>query len=408
MKKILLTTTAISMLAGAAYAGSSTAKTGGPTVTVGGYADFQIGNASQESLYEAQTAGNVYSRDTHTRTDTEVHIDVKGRTDNGLLYGAHIELEADVSRDDSTSTDNNAEKTYIFVESGFGRVELGTNVDAGYALRVNAASFARATGGIGGDFYKYVSLSGSSKAAGDTFYIKPGLPTGTGLPSETGAGTSAARATANKITYYTPRIQGAQLGVSYTPDQSERGTKTGFSGEADGATEGAFEDVWNIGLNYQAQVSDVNIEASITGEWGSIEQNASVASVNDDLEAYAFGASANYAGFTVGGSYGIADEFGQTTTTNQQADYWTLGAAYEFGPFAASVGYLSSEIENGTTAGTDAEFSNLSVGADYQLAPGLVPYIEVSFFETDNNTADTATTVDNEGTVIILGTELNF
>ena len=46
MKKILLTTTAIGLLsASAAFAAA-------PTITVGGYADFQIGNVDQENLYK--------------------------------------------------------------------------------------------------------------------------------------------------------------------------------------------------------------------------------------------------------------------------------------------------------------------------------------------------------------------
>ena len=86
-----------------------------------------------------------------------------------------------------------------------------------------------------------------------------------------------------------------------------------------------------------------------------------------------------------------------------------MGGAYEFGPFAASVTYYDSTVEHGKIATTpDAEFRNVSVGADYKLAPGLMPYVEVSFFETDNGVADTATTVDNNGSVFIVGTQLTF
>ena len=51
----------------------------------------------------------------------------------------------------------------------------------------------------------------------------------------------------------------------------------------------------------------------------------------------------------------------------------------------------------------------MSIGADYKLAPGLVPYVEVSFFEADDNVTDVAgASEDNEGTVFIVGTALNF
>ena len=397
MKKLLLSTTAIGLFA----AGSALAE--GPTVKVGGYADFQVGSGDQASVY-TQVDDGTYSRDLHTRTDTELHINVDGKTDSGLGYGAYIELEADVNADDNTAAANNkAERTYIYVESGFGRVEAGATGDAGDALRVDAGTIARATGGIAGDFYHYVNLRGDAEAANTNYYILPGLPTASGLLGNAGDGDISARATANKLSYYSPRIQGLQAGLSYTPDQDERGTAAGFSGGHDTS----LENVLNVGLNYQTQLNDVTIEAAVTGETGDKENTAAAIATTDGLEAYALGLSAGYQGFTLAGSYGSVDEFGNTITDNTSASYWTLGGAYEFGPFATSLTYLASEVENedGTN---DAEFSNLSVGVDYQLAPGLVPYAEVSFFDTDNNIADTSTTSDNDGTVFLVGTQLSF
>jgi len=408
MKKILLATTAVGLFAaGAAHADELKS----PVITVGGYADFQVGTASQEGVYENAAGTNAFSRDLHSRTDTEIHFKIDGKTDAGLGYGAYIELEADTSPDDATSTSNtgNSERTYIYVESAFGRVEAGATGDAADALRVDASKFARGAGGIGGDFYNYVDLSDTApNAAASTsqYYILPGLPTASGLNGEVGAGTQTNRATANKISYYTPRIVGLQAGVSYTPDQDERGTATGFSGSNNGATNATtgLENAWNVGVNYEGSFNDFGIDASAQAEWANTEDNLVAATARDDLQAYAFGLSGNYAGFTAGGSYGIIDEFSNTATLNTEADYWTLGGAYEFGPFGTSVTYMSSTIENQGAAGNDAEFSNLSVGADYQLAPGLVPYVEVNFFQTEDDIVDTATAVDNEGTVFLVGT----
>lgn len=415
MKKTLLTTTALGLFAaGSAFAAA-------PSVTVGGYADFQVGNGDQAGLFETQGASlSPYTRDLHTRTDTEIYISIDGKIDNGLGYGAYIELEADVNQDDSTGANNNAERGYLYVETGFGRVEAGATGDAADALRVDASSFARATGGIAGDFYKYVDLGNGNNSGvnNDSYQILPGLPTAAGLPGEANIGDAnaatgvlqdtdihAARATANKISYYSPRVQGLQVGLSYTPDQGERGTARGFSGS--NTTD--FEDVWNLGFNYDGQFEDLGVEASLTAEWGDVESTGTTAATTDDLEAYALGINLSYAGFVFGGSYGNADEFGQTTADGQELDYWTLGAAYEFGPFGTSITYMASTIENqGGAAVLDKEFTNLSVGADYKLAPGLVPYVEVSFFDTDDGVADTATTADNDGTVIIIGTELSF
>lgn len=412
MKKFLLATTAVGLFATAAVADGLKS----PVITVGGYADFQVGTASQEGLYENAAGTNPFSRDLHSRTDTEIHFKIDGKTDSGLGYGAFIELEADTSPDDATSTTNagNAERTFIYVENEmFGRVEAGATGDAADALRVDASRLARGAGGIGGDFFNYVDLGAGAPndpVSDSSYYILPGLPTAAGLTGEVALGQQTNRATANKISYYSPRIAGFQGGVSYTPDQDARGTALGFSGSNNGTpnTTTGLENAWNAGLNYQGEFNDFGLEASAQGEWANTEDNGAVATARDDLQAYAFGLSGNYAGFSAGGSYGIIDELSNTATLNTEADYWTAGGAYEFGPFGTSVTYMSSVIENQGLAGNDAEFSNISVGADYQLAPGLVPYVEVNFFNTEDDRANTATSVDNEGTIFLVGTQVNF
>lgn len=62
-----------------------------------------------------------------------------------------------------------------------------------------------------------------------------------------------------------------------------------------------------------------------------------------------------------------------------------------------SVTYFSSE------RGAD-DYDALVVGADYTLAPGLTPYVDVTFFEADQG----GTTIDNDGAVVLLGTLLSF
>lgn len=418
MKKILLATTALGFLA----AGSASANS--PTVTVGGFANVQIGSGSQEGLYENQSStgvadgsnSSIFARDLHTRTDTNVNIKVDGKADNGLGYGAYIELNADTSAAEGTATDNPARRTYVYVETGFGRTEAGATGDAADALRVDASTIARAAGGIGGDFTNYVDLGSGAIAAGSTYYIMPGLPTAVGLPGEQNTGyvagalatdTHSDRANANKISFYTPRIQGLQAGISYTPDQGEHGNSSGFASANAGGTR--FLDVWNAGLNYEKQYDTLAVAASLTGEWGQAKDTGTAAATIDDLRAIAIGATVSRAGFTVGGSIAKASEYGATKSFGSDLSYWTLGAAYEFGPFAASITYFDSTVENATSAtAPDQDFRNLSIGADYKLAPGLMPYVEISFFETDNGVADTATTSDNEGTVFIVGTQLNF
>jgi outer membrane protein OmpU len=409
MKKILLATTALGMLL------SVGALADGPTVTLGGYADFQVGGSHQSSNYDK----GIFSRDVHSRTDTEITLKIDGKADNGLGYGAFIDLAADTSDNDSRSNDGGqAKRTYIYGETAFGRVELGSNGDAANALRVDASTFARGSGGVGGDWYHYADLDNESTSetlstsVDRVFYVLPGLPTAV-MPEEVTANVATFddRANANKISYYTPRIAGVQVGLSFTPDQDERGSASGFSSKYAEtgltATDApGFKNVWNGGINFQKEFQGTTVEASATGDIGSAKDKptGAVYGDKDGLQAYALGLSASRAGFTLGGSWAKMDEFGRTEADNTTGEYWTVGAAYEHGPIGASIGYLNSKIDSDNTA-SKSTFNNLTLSTDYQLAPGLVPYAELSFFDTNDKDSSTN---DNSGSILLLGTEVNF
>ncbi|MCP5361127.1 MAG: porin [Hyphomicrobiales bacterium] len=371
MKKILLGTSAL--VSAVALAGSASANS--LDVTVGGFIDFQAGFTDQDSAFE--TGAN--SREAKFQNDTEVHVSVDGQADNGLKYGAVIELNADVSAD-GNGDGGNADKTYIYLESDAGRLELGANTGAQNTMAVSAATIARATGGVDGDWYDFVNTGGTTGTV--PFILTQELP---GAEAAEGG----TREDANKITYYTPRFSGVQLGVSYTPDEGDSGTAAAFTGELNGDNENVF----GLGLNYAGEMDGVGLHLSATGEFGNNE-----VATTEDLAAYALGAVVSFEGFSLGGSWTDWSDSGLAVgTTNDTQQAWTLGAAYETGPFGVSVTYLDSEQ-------TSNDFTNLVVGADYQLAPGLVPYVEVSFFDLDQG----GTSVDNDGTVVLVGTELNF
>ena len=419
MKKILLGTTtligAATLLAGAAFADT-------PKVTIGGYANFEAGYMSDDES-NTGTAGHTtalfnasHQRGDAFRNDTQVDFKIDGKNDSGLGYGGEIDLLADTSAD-SQGRGFNASKTFIYTDGSWGRFELGSNVGADGTMKIDAGTIARATGGINGD-YTYFANSSTQFLANSASPLSYGQLNGShsGTANYLGSHTEE---NLNKVTYYTPRFYGAQLGVSYLPDQTNRG-----QGVASGVTRvspvgpdrtnnnaGLSQNIFTGGLNYDNKFGDFGFAAAATGEWGK----AQVATY-EDLKAWNAGAKVSYMGFSLAGSYG---DWGKsnTLTTNNSKDtwYWDVGVAYEYGPFGASVTYLNSQFDCGTTVsgtgnnqfcnttGKDKMYS-VSGGLDYKLAPGLTPYAEVTYY--DQNAVGKAN--DNKGYVGILGTQLNF
>lgn len=421
MKKILLgtTTLAASLFAGAAFADT-------PKVTVGGYANFEVGYTDDDfDDYRSAAltpAGPTAQRGQAFRNDTIVAFKIDGKSDSGLGYGGEINILADTSAD-VQGRGVNASKTMVYLENAWGRVEMGSNVGAENTMKVDAATIARATGGINGDWTYFAN-------AGNQFLAQAALPLQYGAIGSNSATTynflgQRTEENLNKITYYTPRWAGFQLGVSYLPDQSNRGQGTtaqtvpGPNRSSDNA--GLSENIFTGGLSYDNKFGDVGFAAAVTGVHGNSQLTQ-----YEDLSAWNAGAKLSYMGFSLAGGYGDWGDSNTLKTANSDdTHYWNVGLGYEYGPFGASVTYLNSTFDCGTNAATingafgatgdclstgKNDFDSISVGADYKLAPGLTPYAEVTWYDMDSTTTNVVGTGnrDNQGYVGIVGTQLNF
>ena len=278
MKKLLLGTTT---LIGAAtlFAGSALAET--PKVTVGGYANFEAGYVSDDlDGTLANGSHNAVNRDQRPdafRSDTQVDFKIDGKNDAGLGYGGEVDLLADTSPD-VQGRGLNASKTFVYLDGNWGRFEGGSNVGADGTLKVDAGTIARATGGINGDWSYFAN-------ANDQFLGQAALPlaygatgsistfdgiTWSGITNDLGNHTEE---NLSKVTYYTPRWQGLQVGVSYLPDQTNtgQGSVAWLGPNRTDYNAGLSENIWAGGLNYDNKWGDFGLAAAATGEWGKAQ-----------------------------------------------------------------------------------------------------------------------------------------
>lgn len=377
MKKILLGTTGL--VGAALLATAASAET--PKVTLGGFSDFQAGYTDNDLAGDDSDVG--------FRNDNEISVRVDGKTDAGLGYGAVIDLEADISGDNDNEG-TNAARTFTYLEGGWGRVELGGNKGAASTMRVDASTLAVATGGINGDWNNFVDPTGNTGAlgGGPLGGVNPYV-TSSELQGEHGSTTAIgdeSTINATKITYYSPRWSGFQVGASYTPDLAGRGQLA-----ARDNTIG--NNVWDLAAGYETQFDD----ATKLALSGTYTMGDAPAAGGDDLEGWNVGALLGIWGFNFAGSYGQWNEV--AGTAGDEADYWTAGVGYDMGAIGLSATYLDSTYE--VAGAADNDFNNLVLGADYKLAPGLTPYAEVSFYEFDG-------AVSNDGTQVLVGTQLAF
>jgi predicted porin len=374
MKKILLGTSAI-VAAGLLAAPASAAEK--IKLGLGGY---------YQSAFVLIDEDVENTRTDNMKQEGEIHFLGETTLDNGIKVGVNVQLEA-------YTTSDQVDEHYVYFEGGFGRVVLGAENSAPYLMHYSAPS---AVVGHGVDSPNFFHAS------------RPTVMAGSNIVSQNALGSNAtflnATSDANKLTYFTPRFSGFQLGLSYTPSlQGGRGGSSGAYGNLSENNVGAQEQIVEVGLNYVNTFGAVNFAASAGYTGGSLEAN-NAAGAYDDLEAWSLGANLGYAGFTFGGAYMTSNQGRQLEDDLEQ---WNVGLTYGFGPYKVGVAYAYGSQSNviGTTTGTDKdELQMVEVGGTYALGPGVNLMAGYYYIDFDSDIAANR----NEANAFMIGTALSF
>ena len=368
MNKLLLGTTALVgasiLMAGAAYAAK-------PKLTVKAFVKFEVLGSDQDL---EKITGQSPNRGYGFVSDSEVTVEGVGVTDGGLKWRGHIEMETDAG---STGND----ETWIRFSGSWGQINLGSE-DGAEDLMQHGAQKAHSAGdgGVDGDWVDAIDWNGGG--------ISGRLVDGAKMERDS--------SDAMKATYFTPRVGGVQLGVSFTPDEGTSGRR------ADADDDGDFSATWGIGANFVKKIGGASVAVSAVGHIGDPEDET-----EEDLRAWAAGASIGYGNWRVGANY---QDLGETGTakidTSEDSTSFSVGVGYSQGPINLGVSYIHSEVDFPALSGED-EGDAVVVGATYSLGGGASVYGDVFWFDTDHDhTGDSGP--GNEGVGFLIGTAVKF
>jgi len=373
MKKTLLATSAIvgASLLATEYAAAAEA----PTHTLSGTLRFRAFLSEQDENAINKNRNLDFDID-----DAELRYDVQGTADNGLTYGFKIELQA------NTNNQDNADEARVQFGGAWGTVQLGDEDGAEDVMEYGGQSVAPGSGLYDGDFG---GLFNKAQSFGNAD-IEPGVANDS--------------SDATKISYFTPRISGFQLGVSYTPHTVD-------SGENYVRRDQSFNNHVGIGVNYDNTFGDISFQASVLGSFGTNDDDdadTSTAAGEDigralkDEESFYAGAALGWKAWSFGIN-GSARGDGNTESGSAADNGWNIGGVvnYNFGPGNVGVGVAYAEAD--VDARNDDEVLYLGVAGDYTLAEGLKVTADVHSFSSSRDGAK-----DNDATVFVVGTNLNF
>ena len=376
MKKVLLSTSAIAL----AGAFASTASAAEWNVRVGGYMEqfVAFSDADVDGISGEDFTG------VDSKQDAEIFFIPSITLDNGIKFGANVQLEANTSGDQ-------IDESYMFIQGAFGEVNLGSENSAGYKMHYAApdVTFLNVNSGSTTAFIPY---SGSVTGNGGPVDVGDNVFRGTlGTTYLENFGNNDAQ----RLTYYTPRFAGFQLGASYARDELQD------SNEQVNCDDRVC-DIIDIGANYVNSFGDIDV--AVSGRWG-IAFNDEAG--GDDPMVLGFGANLGYAGFTVGGSWAEQNDAGAADGTA-----WDAGISYETGPWGFSFTYFRGEnVDNENVAlGADEELQQFLLGVNYKLAQGVDlgafgAYVD---FDEDLNDVGEAGGNDVDGFIVGTGIKISF
>ena len=218
MRKTLLATTALA--AAGAFAAGPVLASDMMSLGVGGYMQQWIGVADRAD--EGSEGG------ADMQSDSEIFFTGKLEADNGLTFAVDVQLEGNNAGTQAAQID----ESFVRIGGGFGQVELGAR-DHGMVRMHNG-----------------IKDAGVGLNAGDTQKWIPG----TYLETSGHAGGHAGGDDL-KVNYFSPRLNGLQVGFSYAPDQGNENTPTA-------APDGNDNDAWGIAANYAMDLGDSTVSLS--------------------------------------------------------------------------------------------------------------------------------------------------
>tara|TARA_R110000868_G_scaffold147244_3_gene368538 strand:- start:10904 stop:12022 length:1119 start_codon:yes stop_codon:yes gene_type:complete len=368
MKKTLLGTTAlvaVGLLAGPALASDPLKVTVGGNVVTGFY------------LIDADNVGATSFQDTKVAVVARnIDIIAEGTLDNGMTAGVNAKLMLGTDFSAATTWANNNgiatfRQLFAYLEGGFGRFEMGGTDGAAYKMHYTSPWFVPGNG-----------------------VDSPNIYNGHGSPFATPirVSTFSLMATdANKVSYFTPRLAGFQLGGSYTPDASRNNVHANGLGILAKPAAGATE-VMEVALNYAGTFGGVDL-----GLDGFYTSGTGAAPSTDPTE-YGFGANVGFSGFTLGGAWYQSDDTLNGLgggTANASSEVWTAGLSYATGPWTVGVAYLSAEDTSPLAVASNESWQ---VGGGYNLGSGVDIGLDLQL-----NTVDTgAVSYDAQSAGIVL------
>ena len=283
--------------------------------------------------------GALFTANDHQNSDASGVIKLMPRLHRDFDSGLSLGLDATIAASDVLSRGRYGgdvfEKAYGDIRTGLGRVEIGQTDGAAYDLSLTGPK-VDAAASMDNPQTTFFRDPSTGHAFSDNFTLR----------TEIGASSNYA-----KIAYVSPALFGAQLAVSFTPNQGKEVLPFLHEGPH---VAGRQADIWEGALQYSDDIGPISFSAyggvavgraehKPAGQEGVSDLGAGLRAdypVNDDFTLSLGGAwrQSNAYGFAIARSFQAATTTARQASASATYDDWMLGLEYGDGNAGAVPG----------------------------------------------------------------------
>lgn len=357
----------------------------------------------QSAFYDTNNPlvkNNSLKRRSDLRFNSYGHVDLEFRSEVGdcFEYKGVVALE-------TTARNDRRVASYIHLISDYGKLEIGSDKSANNKMKITGYSVSC---GTGGNWDVWVKLPQDDKKVAYVSNFGNFLDAKTRLFNKVEY--------SRKISYFTPKIYGLQLGISYVPDSSN----VGYAGMdyfevhqlakplpyKFGVTDGIA-----FGISLDKKYNDVDYKLSLVGERGKVRgysaqntpldinfRNIRTYTIGSEINLSKFGFAASYSNYLKSLTEKSIDKIGTDT------HLYCVGGKYKYNKaISGSITYFYGDHKN-------SKVNAVTAAVDYKIATGLLSYVDLTHYITDGRYLDNQEIKRDRthGTLCIVGIKAKF
>ncbi len=329
-------------------------------------------------------------------SSANMFIQMSKEVADSFRYGAQISLM-------TTTINDRGASSHLYLESDYGKIELGSDKSANHKMKITAYNISCGTGSL------WDSFANLSKGPGGISYISG---YSNFLDGKTRFSKSAEYA--RKVSYFTPKINGLQLGISYIPDTGNQGfaplDKENYSDlNKSSKYKFAIKDGVALGATIEKSFNDrIKIKTALVGEIGKLitKNDIKIEQKFSKVKSYTLGTILSVDQYSLAGSYSnhLSSVTNAMVDKKRKTDIYSFGVRndHELASFS-----LTQVIGNNKGNKLNATL----FGVEKKVAKGLLGYADLIIFKTKGKSYKNLQNLVShnvKGTIFILGSKVSF